>query len=598
MQQPYAVPLMKLRASGAHHPVGRERLRRGRPPSHPSRRLRRLARSLAVVFGLSTALLASAFILPHWLTVEEWAFAKDKGGGDKGGSDRGGADKGGGGKGGGADKDGGDKGDRSGGGNADKGGGGKGGGADKGGGDKGDGRGGASADKGGRAGTDRSASNLGNTAKGGGATDSGGSASRGGGSTSGVTGTTSSAPAASQSRELSQLQSSSVVTGSPATSTNGAPSPDPHDTALPESDPDAEPLARTAIAAAQRATRAAEEAAEAVNRHTQDGLPAQGPIRTLVTEAARDAARAAADAALQASQEASQVESAVRMGIGRSAGRQAAVAASVRAEDAALRAREAADEARDRPQWIAPPLASQRPDVDGLFGLRRATRSQSVFIEGKGRYDAEDYRGARERLSEAVLLEPDHDEARALLGWAEYFDGDYAAATITFKAALRRQPSWEGLYDGLGWSRLRVGHARLAREAFRAALTLQSDYLDALIGLGMAEYELRRYSEALGPLTIALRQLKPLIGEEPSQASRVRAKIAWSLYHRGRYQEALVAFQTGARAQYDAYLFHAGMGWCYLRLQRRGEARVAFQQSLALQPSYQDALDGLQLAGR
>ena len=118
------------------------------------------------------------------------------------------------------------------------------------------------------------------------------------------------------------------------------------------------------------------------------------------------------------------------------------------------------------------------------------------------------------------MLDPDHDEARALLGWAEYFDGDHPAATITFKTLLRRQPGWEGLYDGLGWSRLRAGRPRLAREAYRAALAIEPEYVDALVGLGSAEFELKRYAEALPPLTTALRRLRPLVGEDPPQASR------------------------------------------------------------------------------
>ncbi len=125
---------------------------------------------------------------------------------------------------------------------------------------------------------------------------------------------------------------------------------------------------------------------------------------------------------------------------------------------------------------MSPAMASKPSGTNGfLAGFRRSTWSQSTFVAGEARYHAEDYRGARDSFSEAVILEPEHDKARALLGWAEYFDGDYPAATITFKTALRRQPGWEGLYDGLGWSRLRAGRPRLAREAFRAALAVEPD---------------------------------------------------------------------------------------------------------------------------
>jgi tetratricopeptide (TPR) repeat protein len=369
----------------------------------------------------------------------------------------------------------------------------------------------------------------------------------------------------------------------------------------PERDLEAETAARTARAHAQRAAKAAEDAAETARQRAEDVVPPAGaPIRVLTIEAARDAARAAADAAWRASQEAAQAETAAQMAIGGGGqARNTAVAASARAEDAALQALEAAEESKDRPRWIAPAMAAPPPEMTGFFGgWRRATRSQSAFVEGKGRYSAEDYRGARERFGEAVMLDPDHDEARALLGWAEYFDGDHAAAGITFKTLLRRQPAWEGLYDGLGWSRLRAGRPRLAREAYRAALAIEPEYLDALIGLGSAEFELRRYGEALPPLTTALRRLRPLVGEDPPQASRVQAKVAWSLYHLSRHEEALAAFEAGVRAGRDVHLFHAGMGWCYLRLQRVAEARAAFERALTLEPGYRDALDGLRLTRR
>ena len=335
--------------------------------------------------------------------------------------------------------------------------------------------------------------------------------------------------------------------GIPGKGESGA---DPDRAAPSERDPEAEAAARAARAFAQRAAAASEDAAEAARGHTEEALsPVQRPSRMLITEAARDAARTAADAAWRAAHEASQAEAAAGTSIrGRLEGRQAALAASARAEDAALHAREAAEEARDRPQWAPAAMASRPPATNGfLAGFRRAMGSQSTFVEGEARYHAEDYRGARERFGEAVVLEPGHDRARALLGWAEYFDGDYPAATITFKTTLRRQPGWEGLYDGLGWSRLRAGHPRLAREAFLAALAVEPEYVDALVGLGSAEFELKRYSEALPPLTTAQRRLKPLFGEEPPQVSDLQVKIAWSLYHLGRYEDALTAFQTGAR---------------------------------------------------
>jgi tetratricopeptide (TPR) repeat protein len=244
-------------------------------------------------------------------------------------------------------------------------------------------------------------------------------------------------------------------------------------------------------------------------------------------------------------------------------------------------------------------LFSLGPLAEGqgvLESLRRGVRAQNAFHRGKALYEARDYEGARERFVEALGLDPRHDEAQALLGWSEYFLGEHRAAIISFKTALQRQPTWEGLYNGLGWSRLRLRRYHLASEAFRAALDLNPDYVDALIGLGSAQFELARYETALAPLQTAMRRLEPMIGKEPEDLPGVRAKVAWSLYYLGRYQDALGLFERALRARPEWHGLHNGIGWCQLKLGRKGDARVAFQRALTLKPGYEDALEGLRQA--
>jgi tetratricopeptide (TPR) repeat protein len=238
-------------------------------------------------------------------------------------------------------------------------------------------------------------------------------------------------------------------------------------------------------------------------------------------------------------------------------------------------------------------------DAQGLFeGFRRGVQAQAAFHRAKALYDARDYQGARDRLAEALSLDPDHDEGRALLGWSQYFLGEYRAAIITFKTALKRQPDWDGLYDGIGWSRLRLGRYHLATEAFRAALEKNPESEDARIGLGSAQFELGAYETALPPLETALKRLEPLAGPEPPEVPGVRAKVAWSLYYLGRYRDALAQFQKGIRRQPHMHGLYNGAGWCYLKLGQKAEARTAFERALALKPGYEDAREGLrQTAG-
>ena len=228
-----------------------------------------------------------------------------------------------------------------------------------------------------------------------------------------------------------------------------------------------------------------------------------------------------------------------------------------------------------------------------IESLRRGIEAQQTFRRAKAAYDARDYRTARDRVSEALSLDSDHDEARALLGWSQYFLGEYRAAIITFKVALRRQPAWDGLHDGLGWSRLRLGRYHLASEAFRAALGLNPENVDAMVGLGSAQFELAVYETALPHLQAAVKRLEPLAGPEPPELPGARAKLGWSLYYLERYREALAQFERGLRTQPNLHGFHNGAGWCHLKLGQKGRARAAFERALALRPGYEDALEGL-----
>jgi tetratricopeptide (TPR) repeat protein len=229
-------------------------------------------------------------------------------------------------------------------------------------------------------------------------------------------------------------------------------------------------------------------------------------------------------------------------------------------------------------------------------GLRRGMQSQALLQQGRALYEAGDYRGARDRLLDAVALDESNDQANALLGWSHYHLGEYRAAAIVFKAGLRRQPTWDGLYDGLGWSRFRLGRYHLAIEAFQAALDLSPDHGDALIGLGTALFELGRYEAAIPPLQRGLRGMKTAAGREALEAPAARARFAWSLYYVGRHVEALQAFESALRAAPQGAGLYNGLGWCHLRLGDRQRARQAFERALALQPGYDDAAEGLRQA--
>jgi len=271
----------------------------------------------------------------------------------------------------------------------------------------------------------------------------------------------------------------------------------------------------------------------------------------------------------------------------------------MRARDAAERAWEAVEEAGDRPAQRTSASISRSTMSSGLFqNAWRGIRAEASFARGRSLFEARKYEEARELLREATALYPDHDEARALLAWSEYFLGDFRGAIVTFKTGLRRQPTWAGLYNGLGWSRFRLKRHHLAVGAFRPALDRNPSYVDALNGLGSALFELRQYDLALPPLEQALRGSQPLLSKEPTEALALRAKVASSLYHLGRFREALASFTRASLAAPDSRELQEAIGWCHIQLGQKDQAREAFQRALLLGPGNRTALEGLRRASR
>ncbi len=301
----------------------------------------------------------------------------------------------------------------------------------------------------------------------------------------------------------------------------------------------------------------------------EDQLDASEEPWSSVTDTARDVARQAGSALSEAAR-------VVRRETGR-------------ARAAALRAREAIDEAidqRGRSELTAP---------RGARGVRRA-QAETTFARGSTLLEARKYREARDRFAEAVQLNPDHDRARAMLAWSQYFLGDFRGAVGSFKAALARQPTWEGLANGLGWSRLRTGRYQLAADAFREALDRNPDYVDAWNGLGSALFERGDYEAALPPLERALDGYRRLTGPEPPEATTLRGKIAWSLYYSERYREALAMFIRASLSAPTSQPLQAGIGWCYLQLGQQADARAAFQRADRLGPNDEIVREGLRRA--
>jgi len=117
-----------------------------------------------------------------------------------------------------------------------------------------------------------------------------------------------------------------------------------------------------------------------------------------------------------------------------------------------------------------------------------------------------DPQGAERHIRRALVLAPDHAEARTLLGWIELeVRRDYAAAIEHYAAVAQLRPNFPEAYNNLGVAWKKKGELDRAVENFSRALELRPDYGEAWSNRGWVYVERKKWREALSDFEQALR---------------------------------------------------------------------------------------------
>jgi Tfp pilus assembly protein PilF len=106
-----------------------------------------------------------------------------------------------------------------------------------------------------------------------------------------------------------------------------------------------------------------------------------------------------------------------------------------------------------------------------------------------------------------------------------------------------------------------------------------------------------------GEIKEARKLLDPWLKRAPasenpwSTVSSTLSELGWTLYGALRYRDALVVFRDLEKLHRGQRELYAdpfdGQGWCYLRTDKKKEARKAFEAALAITPGYASSQTGL-----
>src|SRR6266581_935393 len=228
-------------------------------------------------------------------------------------------------------------------------------------------------------------------------------------------------------------------------------------------------------------------------------------------------------------------------------------------------------------------LSFGKPSYDVLYNLGRAYRQygQSVKEKNKKVFN-ENLKLAAEQFEQAIRLKADALDAFFQLGMSYRDLALYAQASGTFKKAQQLAPQDPAIYYQLGMVAMEQGYNRDAEKYFQQGLKINPDHALILASLGHLYIKTGRARSAISTLLQAT-QREPALPDGWYELGRAYMETR-------EWQLALNAFGRALQLNHDAVNTYSAMALCYLKMNRKSEARQKVDQALQLDQSNAEAL--------
>ena len=228
-------------------------------------------------------------------------------------------------------------------------------------------------------------------------------------------------------------------------------------------------------------------------------------------------------------------------------------------------------------------LSFGKPSYDVLYNLGRAYRQygQSVKEKNKKLFN-ENLKLAAEQFEQAIRLKADALDAFFQLGMSYRDLALYAQASATFKKAQQLAPQDPAIYYQLGMVAMEQGYNRDAEKYFQQGLKINPEHALILASLGHLYIRTGRARSAISTLLQAT-QREPALPDGWYELGRAYMETR-------EWQLALNAFGRALQLNNDAVNTYSAMASCYLKMNKRSEARQKVDQALQLDQSNAEAL--------
>ena len=174
------------------------------------------------------------------------------------------------------------------------------------------------------------------------------------------------------------------------------------------------------------------------------------------------------------------------------------------------------------------------------------TQAEALFVEGNGRINAGDAKGAEACFRQALALEPNFSEALANLGHVQELDGRITAAEACYRRAIDISPDIIQVHLNLGVLLMNSKRFAEAEAVYHRVLLLAPDSPAVWSNMGVLLASIKREHEAERCYRTAI--------ELDSHYSKAQFNLSYILLRQGRFEEGWRCLE--ARTWFDVLAQH------------------------------------------
>ena len=216
------------------------------------------------------------------------------------------------------------------------------------------------------------------------------------------------------------------------------------------------------------------------------------------------------------------------------------------------------------------------------YNLGRAYRQYGQSMKDKDKnLFTENMKFAAEQFEQAISIKPDAVDAYFQVGMTYHDLGLYNQSIGAFKNALKYAPGDSAIYYQLGTVSMDQLYDREAEGYFLEGLKINPDHVLILIALGRLYIRMNQAQAAISALRQAT-QREPAMWEGWYELGRAHMKAKqWKL--------ALSALEQARQWNFEDSEIYSAMASCYLKTNKKAEARQMVRESLQRNPNNAEA---------